>query len=165
MKNVTLFVSTLALAALVACGSKSKPEETTPEPERVAPSRAPEPAPEPEPSVAPAEGPSASLAEIIYFEFDSSELDEASRRALTENYNWLNEDASRTITIEGHTDEVGTAEYNLGLGERRARSAKDYLVRMGIDRNRISVITYGEERPASAEDALNRRSVFVATRR
>jgi peptidoglycan-associated lipoprotein len=165
MKNITLLLSSLGLVALIGCGSKPKAEDTTPDvPDRVPASSTPAPKAE-----APAEatpGPAgASLHNTIYFEFDSSDLDESARRALTENYNWLSEDGSRTITIEGHTDEVGTAEYNLGLGERRARAAKEYLVRMGIDKNRISVITYGEERPASADHAKNRRSMFIATRR
>ena len=77
----------------------------------------------------------------------------------------MKQDPSRTLTIEGHTDEVGTPEYNLGLGERRARTTKDYLVRLGIQEKRISIITYGEERPAGSEDAQNRRSMFIATKK
>jgi peptidoglycan-associated lipoprotein len=106
-----------------------------------------------------------SLQEIVYFEFDSSELDATSRAKLEENAQWLKADPQRTLTIEGHTDEVGTPEYNLGLGERRAQSSRDYLLRLGIEANRVSIITYGEERPASSEDSENRRSVFVATKK
>lgn len=110
-------------------------------------------------------GKQAGLQDVIYFAFDSSDLDEAARTKLNENAEWLKADPSRTLTIEGHTDEVGTPEYNLGLGERRARATKDYLVRLGIEEKRVSIITYGEERPASTEDTQNRRSVFVATKK
>lgn len=106
-----------------------------------------------------------NLNDVVYFAFDSSELDEESRKKLTENANWLKKDPARTLTIEGHTDEVGTPEYNLGLGERRARTTKDYLVRLGIQEKRVSIITYGEERPAGSEDNKNRRSMFIATKK
>ena len=106
-----------------------------------------------------------NLQEIVYFEFDSSELDESARAKLEENAQWLKADPKRTLTIEGHTDEVGTPEYNLGLGERRAQTSRDYLLRLGIEPNRVSIITYGEEKPAGSEDSENRRSVFVATKK
>lgn len=107
----------------------------------------------------------ANLNDVIYFAFDRSELDEESRKKLSENADWLKKDPARTLTIEGHTDEVGTPEYNLGLGERRARTTKDYLVRLGIQEKRISIITYGEERPAGSDDSKNRRSMFIATKK
>jgi peptidoglycan-associated lipoprotein len=106
-----------------------------------------------------------NLQEIVYFEFDSSELDPAARAKLEENADWLKKDAARTLTIEGHTDEVGTPEYNLGLGERRAQASRDYLIRLGIDPKRVSIITFGEEKPAGTEDSKNRRSVFIATKK
>lgn len=168
MKSFALGIVFVSLAALAACGSKSKSAPTTPEPSTdemaVTEERAPEEATQPE-STATAAAPARSLEEVIYFEFDSANLDDASRRALNENYQWLSENPARTLTIEGHTDEVGTAEYNLGLGERRAQAARDYLVRLGVDPSRITIITYGEERPASSSDDQNRRSVFVATRK
>ncbi|HKE20630.1 MAG TPA: OmpA family protein [Kofleriaceae bacterium] len=107
----------------------------------------------------------ANLNDVIYFAFDKSDLDEESRKKLSENADWLKKDPARTLTIEGHTDEVGTPEYNLGLGERRARTTKDYLVRLGIQEKRISIITYGEERPAGSDDSKNRRSMFIATKK
>ena len=106
-----------------------------------------------------------NLNDVVYFAFDSSDLDEESRKKLSENADWLKKDGARTLTIEGHTDEVGTPEYNLGLGERRARTTKDYLVRLGIQEKRISIITYGEERPAGSDDNKNRRSMFIATKK
>jgi len=114
---------------------------------------------------APAAGKNPALQEVVYFAFDSSDLDEAARAKLNENADWLKADKVRTLTIEGHTDEVGTPEYNLGLGERRARATKDYLVRLGVEEKRVSIITYGEERPAGTEDAQNRRSMFIATKK
>ena len=101
---------------------------------------------------------------MIYFDFDRSELSDGSRQSLANNAEWLKESADRKLTIEGHTDEVGTSDYNLALGERRARAAKAYMVRLGITDARIQIITYGEEKPASNDDSENRRSVFVATK-
>ena len=167
MKSFALGIVFVAVAALAACGSKSKPAPTTPEPTTdnavVPEDKAPE-AEKPPESAPAAVAPSKSLEKVIYFEFDSANIDDASRKALNENYQWLSENPARTLTIEGHTDEVGTAEYNLGLGERRAQASRDYLVRLGADPSRITIITYGEERPASSSADQNRRSVFVATR-
>ncbi len=111
------------------------------------------------------EDPPASLEDVLYFGFDSSDLDEAAKNLLENNATWMKEDDSRVLTIEGHTDEEGTTDYNLALGERRARITRDYLVRLGVDESRIQIITYGEEKPAGTDDSLNRRSVFVATRK
>jgi peptidoglycan-associated lipoprotein len=107
----------------------------------------------------------ANLGPVIYFEFDQSTLSEEARKELEANAKWLTEDPSRTLTIEGHTDEVGTTEYNVALGERRARAAFDYLVRLGIDEKRIQILSLGEERPAGTEDSQNRRAMFVATKK
>ncbi len=107
----------------------------------------------------------ASLEEVVYFTHDSSDLDDSARNGLQENADWMGDDTGRVLTIEGHTDETGTTDYNLALGERRARVTKDYLVRLGVDGKRIQIITYGEERPASSENSMNRRSVFVSTRK
>jgi peptidoglycan-associated lipoprotein len=107
----------------------------------------------------------ANLGPVIYFEFDQSTLSEEARKELEANAKWLTEDPSRTLTIEGHTDEVGTTEYNVALGERRARTAFDYLVRLGIDEKRIQILSLGEERPASTDDSQNRRAMFIATKK
>lgn len=169
MRNVRMTGLAIAvLAALAACGNKPKTEAVEPKPtpaassdSKIAPAvvdtKAEKPAVTPEKP--------AELQHIIYFEFDSSVLSDEARKALEENYDWLKENQARTLTIEGHTDEVGTNEYNLGLGDRRARAAMDYLIRLGIDAKRLHVITYGEERPASTQDDENRRSVFVATKK
>jgi peptidoglycan-associated lipoprotein len=165
MTKISTFLAALALTVAAGCSKKTKQEDTTP-PAQTASQDFSDPTPQVDERPADPPPPrGADLGEIIYFEFDSSSLDDSARHTLEENAKWMREDDARTITIEGHTDEVGTAEYNLGLGERRARSAKDYLVRLGIEDKRISIITYGKEKPVSDEDRLNRRSVFIATRR
>lgn len=170
MKTLNLLIATVALIAFVAC-SKDKKDDTTPTKTnssvttdddrgeaRADTDTSSDDTDTGEPAVDP-----ASLTEVIYFEFDSSDLSDDARAKLNENADWLKEDGDRTVTIEGHTDEVGTPDYNLALGERRARAAKAYMVRLGIDEDRIKIITYGEEKPASSQDSENRRSVFVAT--
>jgi len=155
-----LFASLLVVVA--ACG-KDKKQQTTPS--DVAGATGDSKGSSMESTTTAADDNKASLQQVVYFEFDSSDLDDAARGRLTENAEWLKQDPSRTLTIEGHTDEVGTTEYNAALGERRAQSARDYMVRLGAEEARIKIITYGEEKPASEEDALNRRSVFIATKK
>lgn len=165
MRTLRLLAVLLTVAAAAACGSKNKKATETPASTSSAGGDQAKVEPKAETAdTTPAKDP-ASLEDIIYFEFDSSDLGADARKALDENADWMKEDPKREILIEGHTDETGTAEYNLGLGDRRARAAKDYLVSLGIDEKRIKIITYGEERPASTVDAKNRRSVFVATKK
>ena len=102
----------------------------------------------------------------IYFNFDSAALSDEARNALTKNADLLNKNSNVSIRIEGNCDERGSDEYNLALGERRANAARDYLVSLGIKPERISVISYGEEKPADpghdeAAWAKNRRDEFV----
>lgn len=105
----------------------------------------------------------------IFYELDSAILTEASQRTLTELAAVLREDEGPALQIAGHTCELGTTEYNLALGMRRAGAARDYLKDLGVEPSRIEIISFGEERPALAgesEQALrsNRRSEFkVAT--
>jgi len=165
MKNVR-YIAVLCFI-LAACGSKDKKKVETPAPTPVASSDQSAPAADTDSGqadTAPADK-AAALQQVVYFEFDQAELDDAARQSLSENAAWLKDKGSRELLIEGHTDEVGTTEYNAALGERRAQIARDYLVRLGIDNARIKIITYGEERPASNQDALNRRSVFIATKK
>lgn len=164
MKTWKIALLGLATLALAACGGKDKKKPVTASEPVVTDTTGGE-----DTSTAPvdtgATDPSAQLQEVVYFEFDSSELDDAARTKLEENATWLKEDPARVLTIEGHTDEVGTTDYNLALGERRARTTKEYLVRLGVEPERVSIITYGEERPASEDDSLNRRSMFIATKK
>ncbi len=151
------------LAALASgCGDKAKKKTVASTPIAT---EAPGPAVEDEPTPEEATASAANLQDVLYFAFDSSDLDDDARGRLQNNADWMKEDASRVLTVEGHTDEAGTTDYNLALGERRARITKEYLVRLGVDGARVQIITYGEERPAGTEDSKNRRSVFVATRK
>ncbi len=102
----------------------------------------------------------------IFFNFDSFELDETSRQTLQENADWLKDNSSVRVEVEGHCDDRGTVEYNLALGAKRAAAAKNYLVALGIGRDRMTTISYGEELPLCHEEAescwsRNRRAHFV----
>lgn len=102
----------------------------------------------------------------INFDYDKATLSSDARRDLAANATWLNENAKVSIQIEGHCDSRGSSEYNLSLGERRANSVKSYLVSLGVDSQRLSVISYGEEKPLDASEseaswARNRRANFV----
>jgi peptidoglycan-associated lipoprotein len=107
-----------------------------------------------------------SALEKIYFDFDSANLSEPSRNILAKNATALTKETTSKIRIEGNCDERGSAEYNLALGERRAKAAQQYLVTMGVKADRLSVISYGKEKPAVKGDdeaawAKNRRDEFV----
>ncbi|MGH7318201.1 MAG: peptidoglycan-associated lipoprotein Pal, partial [Candidatus Rokuibacteriota bacterium] len=102
----------------------------------------------------------------IFFDFDRYEVRQQDAGTLQENARWLKSNANALLLIEGHTDERGTNEYNLALGERRAKATRDHLVSLGIEGARITVISYGEERPVCAERteacwAKNRRAHFL----
>ena len=106
------------------------------------------------------------MQEDIYFEFDKSTLTPAAQDNLLRKAEWLRENPDATVTIEGHCDDRGTNEYNLALGDRRAESAKAFLVDLGIDASRLASISYGEERPVDPRSneeawAKNRRDHFV----
>ena len=101
----------------------------------------------------------------LYFDFDKSVLRSDAVDALSSNVTWLKENADTFVLIEGNADERGTAEYNLALGDRRAKSALDYLEANGIAKDRMSTVSYGKERPACTDAteecrAQNRRSDF-----
>jgi len=102
----------------------------------------------------------------IYFNFDSADLSQESRSALSQNAELLTKQTALSLRIEGNCDERGSDEYNLALGERRAKAARDYLVNLGVQPERLSVISYGEEKPVDpghdeAAWAKNRRDEFV----
>lgn len=106
------------------------------------------------------------IGDRVQFGYDSYTLSTQARQVLLSQAKWLQRFPNLTITIEGHCDERGTREYNLALGERRANSAKSYLVALGVSENRINVVSYGKERPAAAGSneqawAKNRRAVSV----
>ena len=104
------------------------------------------------------------VGDRVLFGYDSSDLDDEDRSVLDNQAEFLNQNPSLQVTIEGHCDERGTREYNLALGEKRASSVKDYLTSLGINSDRISVVSYGKERPQvlgsnKAAWSMNRRSV------
>lgn len=110
--------------------------------------------------------PSSSPLKDIYFDFDRYDLRADARDVLKANADWLKQNPSATIEIEGHCDERGTAEYNLALGAKRAQSAKDYLTTLGVDGQRLSTISYGQEIPVCSEHTeecwqKNRHDRFV----
>ena len=103
---------------------------------------------------------------VIYFDTDKFNIDSADAAALQTQAQYLGQYPQISVTVEGHADERGTREYNLALGERRANSAKNYLVSLGIAASRISTISHGKERPVAlgsneAAWAQNRRAVSV----
>ena len=104
-----------------------------------------------------------NIQAVVYFAFDSSEITAQSASVLNQHVSLLNSNPAATVVIAGHTDERGSREYNMALGERRAQAARNYLAAQGVTAFNIRVISYGEERPAAAgntEDAYaqNRRA-------
>ena len=99
----------------------------------------------------------------VYFDFDSSVLKESDKSILMNNKKWLDSNPNvKRIIIEGHCDPLGSEVYNIGLGERRARSVLNYLKSLGLSEDKMTVVSYGEERPYSLVDnSLNRRVNFV----
>ena len=102
----------------------------------------------------------------VFFATNETVLTTASRETLRKQATWLRKNSDINVVLEGHADERGTREYNLALGERRANSAKDYLMTYGISSDRISILSYGKERPVDSGSSplawsKNRRSVTV----
>ena len=131
-------------------------------------------APEPAPAVPMGPAPGTpddfvvNVGDRVFFDLDKAVLTASAQRTLGRQAAWLAQYPSATIMVEGHCDERGTREYNLALGDRRATSAKNYLVQLGIDPNRIETISYGKERPDAvghneAAWSQNRRGVSVVT--
>jgi peptidoglycan-associated lipoprotein len=174
--------ASLTLAAL-ACGGKKPPMARPVPPPPTSPARPPAPpVPVAEPTIVPPEPirddavSSASLDDLnrnsplrpAFFALDSSEIDAAGQAALNANAAVIRKYPSWIVTIEGHCDERGTAEYNLALGERRAVAARAYLVSLGIAADRLRTVSYGKEFPFDPghDDsawAKNRRAHFVVT--
>ncbi len=102
----------------------------------------------------------------IYFDYDQANITTEARRQLAANAEWIKNNPNVAMQIEGHRDARGTVEYNIALGERRAISVKNYLVSLGVDGKRLSIISYGKERPMAQGDTeeaygKNRRANFV----
>ena len=108
----------------------------------------------------------SGVADRVFFATNESVLTTASRDTLRKQAEWLRKNSKINVVLEGHADERGTREYNLALGERRANAVKDYLMTYGISGSRLSVISYGKERPVNSGSnplawSQNRRSVTV----
>lgn len=183
-----IFVAVLSLAASLACGGKKPPVARPGPPPSTTTAAVPvprppaPPTPVAEPTVVPAEPvrdeviASGSLDEInrnsplkpLLFDYDSSDITPEGRAVLDANAGLLKTYATWNVTLEGHCDERGTAEYNLALGERRAVAARAYLVSLGISADRLRTVSYGKEfpfDPGHDESAWhkNRRAHFVVT--
>ena len=110
----------------------------------------------------------SGVADRVFFATNESVLTTASRDTLRKQAEWLRKNSKINVVLEGHADERGTREYNLALGERRANAAKDYLMTYGVSGKRITVISYGKEKPVNPASSplawsQNRRSVTVKT--
>lgn len=150
----------------------AKKEEAVPAPpiakEEVLP---PPPPPEVKAEEAPAPMPTEEVAAVeelkdIHFDFDKYDIRSDAQPILENNAKWIKENPQAMIQLQGHCDERGTIEYNLALGERRARSTRDYMVSLGVDPQQLSTISYGEEKPLDSQHneeawAKNRRTQFV----
>jgi peptidoglycan-associated lipoprotein len=187
MRALTSLLATVALALTVACGSNPPPEPpppAPPPPPQVAPEQPPPPPPPPPqpPPPAPAEpteeeifarmsleelNRQGNLADVLFY-YDEAALTDQARSTLDENAAWLRRWTSTRVTIEGHADSRGTTEYNLALGERRARAVQDYLASLGIAAARLTIVSKGEEEPLCMDEAescwsRNRRGHFIIT--
>jgi peptidoglycan-associated lipoprotein len=176
LRSIALMLSAVALVLLLT-GCPKRPGMTAasaPPPAAPAPA-VPAPAPAPLAAApAPAQPAPAVVEEYkindalrpIYFAFDSSKIRPGDARTLDASADWLKAHPDQLTLIEGHCDERGTNEYNLALGERRAKAAMSYLVSRGIEAGRITIISYGKERPVCADHneacwLKNRRDMFL----
>ena len=170
MRTVRYVTASILIGGALVAGCTKKPVATPtppPAPEAPAPTPPPTPAPTP-PAEPPAPSPGARTEDYapVFFDYDSYGLRDDARAALDGNAKLMRGNARVGITIEGHCDERGTVEYNQALGEKRAQAARDYLVAAGIEGSRITIISYGKERPfATGSDEAswqqNRRAHVV----
>jgi peptidoglycan-associated lipoprotein len=143
------------------------PPAPAPAPAPVAPAPAPAPAPvAPAPPAPPKEYRAHSALREVHFDFDRAIIRPVDAKILDASADWLKTNANQIVLIEGHCDDRGTSEYNMALGERRARAAADYLIGKGIESGRLLLISYGKERPLCEEKsdacrASNRRDAFL----
>jgi peptidoglycan-associated lipoprotein len=189
LKSLTAEIPILSLTLFLA-GCPKRPQMTqasapppVPPPAAAPPAPAPPPpapapAPTPPPVAAPTPPPPAPPKEYrandalkqIFFAFDKAEIRPADAKVLDAGAAYLKANPNQLVLIEGHCDERGTAEYNLALGERRAKSAMNYLIANGIEASRITTISYGKERPVCTEHkescwSKNRNDTFLTKER
>jgi peptidoglycan-associated lipoprotein len=163
MNKTLILLLVLSVAMLIAGCCEMKTYEPPVEPPPVVEPPPPPPEPEPPPPPPP---PEEIYLEPVYFDFNQYTLTPEARNGLRANASMLLKHPSATIRIEGHCDERGSNEYNLKLGEKRAEAAMKFLEEQGVDRSRMSYVSFGEERPQAkgsneAAWAKNRRVEFV----
>lgn len=191
MKRHTFAVVFIALALLAGCGGKKRPPAVLSDPgSRTTGAHPPATAtPEPEEpvnagpdiqavgrdnpagedfSVTDPSGENGPLEDVT-FDYDQATLSDEARAVLERHALWLQNHRAAKVSVEGHCDERGTVDYNLALGDKRARAARDYLVSLGVAADRLGTVSYGKERPlvtGSGEQsfARNRRAHFVVSR-
>jgi len=186
--NRAWLVLAVAAALAAGCGGKKRPPAVSAAPPsepagRTQPTEVP-PAGEPGPDVASLGAESARGEEFtpsnpetgeggpledIHFEYDSASLTDQARSTLEKHALWLQSHRAAQVMVEGHCDERGTVEYNLALGEKRARAARDYLASLGVAAERLRSVSYGKERPLDTGNndaawAANRRAHFAVSR-
>jgi len=179
-----VLVCTIAVTA-AACHKKvAPPAPAPPPPPPAAPATPPPPPPPPAPTPAPAPQPlteeqifaQKSLEQLnaerpladVFFDLDRADIREDGRPPLQRNADWMKRWTSTTVSVEGHCDSRGSAEYNLALGNRRANAVKEYMVSLGVQAGRITTISKGKEQPFCTEEnetcwQQNRRGHFVIT--
>jgi peptidoglycan-associated lipoprotein len=182
------WLTTMMLVAVfvVACGPKKVPPPPPPPPEPPAAPAPPPPPPTPPPAPRPAPPPAAapltedelfsrkSLDQLnsenplgdVAFDYDMATVRDDQRGILQKNADWMRRWSTTRVSVEGHADQRGTSEYNLALGDRRARAVMDYMVSLGVAAERMVVVSKGEESPLCSEEtegcyARNRRGHFV----
>lgn len=181
MKKSVLIVAALALVSALPACHKRPPVAPPPPPPAAPETPPPAPAPAPQPEAAPqvdeyARLKSMSADEIdkmglladIHFDYDKADIREPDRATLTKNADTLKKFDFLRVSVEGHCDERGTVEYNLALGERRAKAAHDYLVSLGVPADRLKTVSYGKEVPVCTDSSVdcwarNRRAKFTVT--
>jgi peptidoglycan-associated lipoprotein len=157
-KLLTVFIIAIFALTLVTCAKKVvKTEEPIPPPQEEVQ----------EPEVKPVETPTQVTSQMqnIYFDFDRSDIRPGDAKILENNAMQLKDNPNTKIMIEGHCDPIGTNEYNMALGWRRANSAQDYLAKLGVGKSQMSTISYGEEKLVTTNEAeyqLDRRCEFKA---
>ena len=181
MNRLIRYLSALCLIAALALGiaCHKKPPQTAPLPPPPPPPAAPAPPPPPPPPAPLTEDQifaQTTLDQLnaqkplgdVFFDFDKYNIRDDARGALQKDADWMKKWSGTKVTVEGHCDSRGTAEYNLALGERRANAVKDYLVSLGVAADRNSAVSKGKEQPFCSEDtedcwAQNRRGHFIIT--
>lgn len=187
MKRYLAVLAILSLASLVACGGSKRPPNVSTGAGAASGGRSALPPGGAEPlsegpDIQPVDQDAASSADLlsdasgeggpledVRFDYDSAELTADARVLLERHAQWIKAHPGLRIAVEGHCDERGTVDYNLALGDQRARSARDYLVSLGVDAARLTTVSYGKERPldpgtGEAAWARNRRAHFAVSR-